>query len=282
MALELSVRTSGLIFKVTPELDATRIEALLTPILQRLGTALIDISEFGPQNLQLTCEGLLLWLNVESRAHADPRLRITAQPIAAYSEFTDEKGPLGPQEVKCALASVLATLARDMGADQVQWLAKDMIIPADSFIAAAQGDDAFSGPGPAGDFPRTARRQPPTPVVPRRVRDLYRPGGHARPRPYQGAFAAGLSKRLKAARMAEEAANTSRADHSSLPLRLATWAMTLMLGVFSAPLAWVLFAFNLNRGGDFRVTANVLAGTAGLSLLHTAGSTHTFLNLILG
>ena len=80
MSLELSVFTGGLVFEVTPKLDIARIERVLRPVLAEKGFPVDAVSPIGAIGVQVSCARLLLWFNVENRAHAAPRMRVTPMP----------------------------------------------------------------------------------------------------------------------------------------------------------------------------------------------------------
>jgi len=292
MSFELSVCTGGLVFLVTPRLDADQIETLLSPALAEKGHPVVSMSTISSTGLQITCAELLLWFNLENRSYAPPRMRVTAQSIGAISDGAKDIDPdQGTEETRALLAITLALLARDLGAETVNWLSKDVHIPAARFIEAA--------------LPVLPRRVHSCEVTERPVRDRLSPGeiilpeignfpvaprrvsiaaaSTARPNARRSTRQIGLDFSLKLRELRRKEEQIAQAIHSevSLPLRMTAWIMTMLIGIFSAPLAWVLFAFNLNKGGDFRVTANVLAATAGLSLLHAAGATQVFLAMLL-
>ena len=89
MSIELSVSTGGLVFEVTPLLDADQIETLLAPALADHGYPVQSVSSIGVIGLQVTCDKLLLWFNLENRSYAPPRLRVTAQPMGAADNPAD-------------------------------------------------------------------------------------------------------------------------------------------------------------------------------------------------
>ncbi|WP_306734323.1 hypothetical protein [Marimonas arenosa] len=251
-----------------------------------------SVTTIGTTGVQITCDDLLLWFNQENRSYAPPRLRVTVQPIGKIAKSADGgmNAEQAGNEAKAVLATTLALLARDLGADGVNWLSKDALIPADSFIEAAlpitprrvQTEEVSPRPVKArlapGDviLPEIGS----FPVAPRRVSGVE--AQTPRPTSAFGSRQIGLDFSLKLRELRHTEEQIAEAIHAevSLPLRITAWIMTILIGIFSAPLAWVLFAFNLNRGGDFRVTANVLAATAGLSLLHAAGATQVFLDMI--
>ena len=291
MSIELSVSTGGLVFEVTPLLDADRIETLLAPALADHGYPVQSVSSIGVIGLQVTCDKLLLWFNLENRSYAPPRLRVTAQPMGAADNPAEAASETEAEDTRAILAVTLALLARDLGATAVNWLSKDVSIPAGRFIDAAlpirprrvathphteRPQRLRLAPGEVtlpeiGDFPVAPRR------ISSRASSTPRPKGRNRSREIGLDF----SLKLRELRRKEEQIADAIQSDLSLPLRVSAWIMTILVGIFSAPVAWVLFAFNLNRGGDFRVTANVLAATAGLSLLHAAGVTEAFLAMVL-
>lgn len=292
MSIELSVFTGGLVFEVTPRLDAQQLEALLAPMLAEHGHKVDIISTIGTNGLQLTCDALLLWFNLENRSYAPPRMRVTVQPIGKVQAAKPKAGhELAGENAKRVLATTLALLARTLGADAVNWLSKDVSIPAKAFIEAAMPiKPRRVQTWETAERPERARLAPGAvtlpelgsfPIAPRRIAGA----SATTPRPASKLAARNIgldfSAKLRALRHTEEQIAEALHSRVSLPLQLSAWIMTLLIGIFSAPLAWVLFAFNLNKGGDFRVTANVLAATAGLSLLHAAGATQVFLDMVL-
>ncbi|MEZ5716361.1 MAG: hypothetical protein R3D85_15105 [Paracoccaceae bacterium] len=261
---------------------------------------MLSVSAIGTTGLQLTCKDLLLWCNIECRAYAPPRMRVTAQTIAptlvtpgphgggdhAATVAHDQSG----DDTKAVLATALAHLARGLGAEAVNWLSRDVLIPADRFAEAALPvlPRRVQSREP-GERPVPARLQPGEvtlpelgsfPIAPRRVASQAPRSERPRSRGAGRELGLNFSLKLRALRQKEE--EIAEAIHSdvSLPLRVSAMIMTVLVGIFSVPLAWVLFAFNLNKGGDFRVTANVLAATAGLSLLHAAGVTQVLFNML--
>lgn len=288
MSIELSVFTGGLVFEVTPRLDAEQLERLLVPLLAEQGQTVDMVSSVGEIGLQVTCKNLLLWFNLENRSYASPRLRVTVQPLGSPGDSNLQASNFSSTETaKAVLATTLALLARELGAHTVNWLGKDMTIPAEDFVEAALPVTPRRVPnGKFADRRRRDRLAPGEvtlesfPVSPRRIDT--RPARTPRPSTASGTRQIGLdfSHKLRALRKQEEDIADAIHAQVSVPLRLSAWIMTILVGIFSGPLAWVLFAFNLNRGGDFRVTANVLAATAGLSLLHAAGATQILLTMI--
>lgn len=270
MSMELNVFTSGLILADTPELAVEHVESLLMPLLAERGATNCSVKAFGAAGLQVSCDGLLLWIARDGTA---PRLRITAQ-AAGHQVDGELIAPMEEEALKALKAVTLAALARDMNAITVQWLSRSTEIAADQFISAT----GLETTAVATDDQATKVSV----TMPRRVRPTEGVKRYRRPRPAKTSFADGVSDRLAALRAAEDMLADARDQKYSTPLRLAAWVMTIMIAAFSVPLAWVLFALNLRRGGDFRVTSNVLAGTAGLSLLHASGATYTFLNMLLG
>lgn len=297
MSIELSVFTGGLVFAVTPRLDAAEIETLLAPALADRGHPVLSVSAIGTTGLQLTCKDLLVWCNIECRAYAPPRMRVTAQtiaptPVAANPTAQDATAAsdVSGDDTKTVLATVLAHLARGLGAQAVHWLSRDVQVPAGRFVEAAlpvlPRRVRSSEPG---ERPAAARLQSGEvtlpelgsfPIAPRRISGG--PPRTQRPKSRSGGREIGLDFSLKLRALRQKEEEIAEAIHSdvSLPLRISAMIMTVLVGIFSGPLAWVLFAFNLNKGGDFRITANVLATTAGLSLLHAAGVTETLFNML--
>ena len=253
------------------------------------------VSTIGSTGVQIACVNLLLWLNLERGSFTPPRLRLTVQPLgpedAEPSSPEMSENTARADRAKAVLAVALALLARTLQASAVIWLNKDIQIPTDRFIEAAlpirPRRVKTSEPG---ERPQHTRLEPgevtlpdigSLPVAPRRVPKVTtrtpRPSAYRPKRNSRIEYSLRLRDLLRAPEQIAEIAQNSE----STPLRVAAWIMTVLIGIFSIPLAWVLFAFNLTTGGDFRITTNVLAATAGLSLLHAAGVTQIFLDMLL-
>ncbi|WP_137701965.1 hypothetical protein [Marimonas lutisalis] len=287
MSVELSVYTAGLVFKVAPNIDPDRIKSVLAPALEALGHPVRQVSAIGAVGVQVVADRLLIWLNLETREYAGPRVRLTLQPLGTPGS---DEAEIAPENAKAVLACVLAELARAFDADTVNWLSKDVSLPAADFIQAATPVAPRRVRSTGATTPRTIRPEPGDftlpeisdfPIQPRRVRSkrtvTQRPEGRVR----MPNIGLDLSHKLRQLRETEEILHAAVTHETSLPLRLSAWIMTALLAVFSVPLAWIVFAFNLNRGGDFRATTHVLAATAGLSVLHAVGGTYFLLGLML-
>ncbi|MDU8926499.1 hypothetical protein RXV86_03785 [Alisedimentitalea sp. MJ-SS2] len=270
MSIELSVFTGGLLFAEPPRIDDPFVESSLRYYLADNNQTVVSVTNPDPSNLEIVCDNLVLWLKIGNGDSETTKLRVTVKPIL---NANDPENP-AHSSAKSILAVVLAVLARDLKADSVTWLGKELPVPARQFILAV------------------------FPVIPRRVRTgpTYDQIERVRLLPQESPlvipnevtfsdfdnwnFDREESRKLLNPNGEEEAESEVSQNPASLPLRITTWIMTALVAIFSVPLAWIMFAFNLNRGGDFATTARVLAAVGGLAILHANGGTDVLFRLL--
>ncbi|RFP87562.1 hypothetical protein DZK27_11230 [Rhodobacteraceae bacterium 63075] len=230
----------------------------------------VATSKVARDKWQVTFGDTLISLRLDLGDARALALRITARPLERSSWSGTETG------LKRTLARVTAAMAQAFNADSVLWLKRDARFPTAKFIAAAMGDDA------AEEFTRVQAARAAEAVQPRRMTPNTAKTQEREPSDAEALLSA-------SARMRENMSDAEGADapaesegQLSLPLRLAAWIMTIMISVFSVPLAWILFAYNLNRGTDFRATAHVLALISSFSVLHSTGGTAQLYQMLFG
>ncbi len=193
------------------------------------------------------------------------RLEITIRPAADIHAERDI--------VELLLVVMLYRMTESCDAEAIEWLAPETVLTVRQFL------NAFAV------------------VTPRRVRSRKRVMADLVP---TGAAAAPHSGMAPGGQMPDETEETEETEEEALARafrcecadpagpegrqgvrasdvrRLATWGMTGMLAVVSAPAAIPIAALNLARGEDFRLNTQILS-LAGL--LTTLGSTGAFGNL---
>lgn len=266
MSVELSVYQAGLVFSVNKNVDQQTIEGALDRVLDK-SEGYTAAGSVAPNNWQMTYGETLIWLHLEKGGERSQKLRITLHLLGETAEESAE------DDVKSTLARITASLAQAFEAESVMWLSRDTRLPAEAFIAAALEGVEETKAQASNDATR---------VFPRRVKP--RPAQTKRPEKSDAAVQMSQNMRLRYRLYADtiDKVTTAMTQQVSLPLRLASWVMTLMVAVFSVPLAWVLFAYNLNRGGDFRATAQILVAVSSFSVLHATGTTQVIFQMIFG
>ena len=265
MSVGFSVYQAELVFSGPPKVEHSMIEAALERARDD-ASDIVATSKVARDKWQVTFGDTLITLRLDLGDARALALRITARPLERSSWSGTETG------LKKTLARVTAATAQAFNADSVLWLKRDARFPTAKFIAAAMGDDA------AQEFTRAQAARAAEAVQPRRVTpSAAQP--HAQDRPDAKAQ---MPESTKIRDAAATEAPDGHEERLSLPLRLAAWIMTVMVAVFSVPLAWILFAYNLNRGTDFRATAHVLALISSFSVLHSAGGTAQLYQMLFG
>lgn len=270
MSVEFSVYQAELVFSGIPEVEHSMIAAAVERVRDNASDT-VSTSNVARNKWQITFGDTLISLRLDLGDARALALRITARPLERNSWRGSETG------LKRTLARVTAAMAQAFNADSVLWLQRDARFPTAKFIAAAMGEDA------AEEFSRLQAARETASVKPRRVT----PGTRKAQEPHPSSEAEALVP--ESARMRENMPHaegddlaTESENQLSLPLRLAAWIMTIMISVFSVPLAWILFAYNLNRGTDFRATAHVLALISSFSVLHSTGGTAQLYQMLFG
>lgn len=168
-----------------------------------------------------------------------------------------ESEPMTEARAQALLAALTATLIRAFSGETVLWLRKDMVLPADRFVAAV-------------DPVRPRRVQ--AGVEARRGRPTVREAASAEA--WEADFVAEQQIAL-AALMREIKYDTTEVaalHDTSLPVRMTVGIVTVFVGLFSLPIAASLLVWNTLRGGDLRVSTTMLTVMALGTLLGQAVS----------
>ncbi|MFP4274989.1 MAG: hypothetical protein ACLFRU_08180 [Paracoccaceae bacterium] len=142
---------------------------------------------------------------------------------------------------------------------QVEWQTPGVLVPAADFLKAVMGEIRPVRPescaNRAPHRPRTVPALPPSQILDEAVMTGLR-----------AAFRDAPDATPAAAAAADEA------EIPPQPLRLAAWAMSLTVAIFSLPVAAALIVLNLGRGEDLRLSAHALALTGLFMTLDHAGA----------
>lgn len=273
MSVEFSVYQAELVFTVNPQVEHSKILDALELVRDKTEEPLESTSS-APDKWQITFGDSLVRLHFERDAALDVKLRITARLLdRASAEDMEDR-------VQRTLARVTAAMAKAFNAESVLWLKRDTSFQAVDFIASVMGEEAAQEFSQAQKATASVAAEA---VQPRRV--TLR-SARTRRRPIPAGMKMQATERMRMhyqlSEDADDDASGTEEQQLSVPLRLTAWAMTIMVSVFSVPLAWVLFAYNLNRGTDFRATAHVLALISSFSVLHSAGGTAQVYQMLFG